>query len=52
MKTLCLPRDHHTDFMNRTSCAQVHELLQSHSGDNLEGPLFIIKFTIYVIYFS
>ena len=25
---------------NRTSCAQVHELLQSHCGDNREGTLF------------
>ena len=23
-----------------TSCAQVHELLQSHCGDNREGTLF------------
>ena len=26
--------------MNRTSCAQVHELPQSHCGDNWEGTLF------------
>ena len=25
---------------NRTSCVQVHELPQSHCGDNLEGTLF------------
>ena len=25
---------------NRTSCAQVHELPQSHCGDNREGALF------------
>ena len=25
---------------NRTSCAQVHELPQSHCGDNREGTLF------------
>ena len=25
---------------NRTSCAQVHELSQSHCGDNREGTLF------------
>ena len=25
---------------NRTSCAQVHELPQSHCGDNWEGTLF------------
>ena len=27
-------------FINRTSCAQVHELQQSHCGDNREGTLF------------
>ena len=27
-------------MMNRTSCAQVHELPQSHCGDNQEGTLF------------
>ena len=27
---------------NRTSCAQVHELPQSHCGDNREGILFYI----------
>ena len=25
---------------NRTSCAQVHELPQTHYGDNREGTLF------------
>ena len=25
---------------NRTSCAEVHELPQSHCGDNREGKLF------------
>ena len=25
---------------NRTSCAQMHELPQSHCGDNREGTLF------------
>ena len=34
MKTMCPPGD------NRTSCAQVHELPQSHCGDNREGTLF------------
>ena len=28
------------DVQLRTSCAQVHELPQSHYGDNLEGTLF------------
>ena len=28
------------NMMNRTSCAQVHELPQSHCGDNREGTLF------------
>ena len=27
-------------FDNRKSCAQVHELPQSHSGDNHKGTLF------------
>ena len=27
-------------YANRTSCAQVHELPQSHCGDNREGTLF------------
>ena len=49
MKTMCPPGYHHNDFvashalghmMNRTSCAQVHELPQSHCGDNWEGTLF------------
>ena len=49
MKTMCPPGYHHNGFvathalghmMNRTSCAQVHELPQSHCGDNLEGTLF------------
>ena len=30
---------------NRTLCAQVHELPQSHCGDNREGTLFI-----YIVY--
>ena len=55
MKTMCPPGYHHDGFvathalghmmyglhmMNRTSCAQVHELPQSHCGDNREGTLF------------
>ena len=52
MKTMCTPGYHHNGFvathalgahdvrLNRTSCAQVHELPQSHCGDNREGTLF------------
>ena len=50
MKTMCPPGYHHNDFVathalehmmyNRTSCAQVHELPQSHCRDNREGTLF------------
>ena len=49
MKTMCPPGYHHNGFvathalghmMCRTSCAQVHELPQSHCGDNREGTLF------------
>ena len=48
MKTMCPPGYDHNGFathalghmMNYTSCAQVHELPQSHCGDNREGTLF------------
>ena len=51
MKTMCPPGYHHNGFVaahalvtqlnsNCTSCAQVHELPQSHCGDNREGTLF------------
>ena len=49
MKTMCPPGCYHNNgfvathalgHMNRTSCAQVHELPQSHCGDNREGTLF------------
>ena len=49
MKTMCPPGYHPNNFvathtlgymMNRTSCAQVHELPQSHRGDNRESTLF------------
>ena len=49
MKTMCPPGYHHSGFvathalghmMYGTSCAQVHELPQSHCGDNREGTLF------------
>ena len=49
MKTMYPPGYHHNGFvathalrhmMNRTSCAQVHELPQSHCGNNREGTLF------------
>ena len=49
--TMCPPSCYHNGFvethalrhimhMNFTSCAQVHELPQSHCGDNQEGTLF------------
>ena len=45
---MCPPGYHHSSVvathalghMNRRSCAQVHELPQSHCGDNREGTLF------------
>ena len=46
MKTMCPPDHHHNGFVathalgHCTSSAQVHELPQSHCGDNREGPLF------------
>ena len=45
MKTMCPPGYHHNGFvtthaLGHTSCAQVHELQQSHCGDNREGTLF------------
>ena len=53
MKTMCPPGYHHNGFvvthalghmmygfMCHKSCAQVHELPQSHCGDNREGTLF------------
>ena len=49
MKTMCSSGYHHNDFvatralghmMNRTSCAQKHELPQSHCSDNRDGTLF------------
>ena len=53
MKTVCPPGYHRNGLVanralghmiygssNRTSCAQVHELPQGHSGDNREGTLF------------
>ena len=59
MKTMCPPGYHHNGFVathalghtmytgarNLTSCAQVHELPQSHCGDSREGTLFF-----YIIY--
>ena len=39
MKTMCPPGYHHNGY-HRTSCSQVHELPQSHCGDNREGTLF------------
>ena len=54
MKTMCPPGYHHNGFVathalgqimygwshNHRSCAQMHELLQSHCGNNQEGTLF------------
>ena len=51
MKTMCHPGYRHNGFVAthalghmmygyRTSCGQVHELPQSHCGDNREGTLF------------
>ena len=43
MKTMCPPGYHHNGFVAThalRSCAQVHELPQSHCGDNREGTLF------------
>ena len=48
MKTMCPLGYHHNGFVAThalghimcTSCAQVHELPQSHCGDNREGTLF------------
>ena len=48
METMCPHGYHHNSFvathalghMNRASCAQVHELPQSHCGDDREGTLF------------
>ena len=45
---MCPPGYHHNDFVathalgahDRTSRDQVHELPQSHCGDNREGTLF------------
>ena len=42
MKTMYPPGYHHNGLAThaRTSCAQVHELPQSHCGYNREGSLF------------
>ena len=56
MKTMCPPGHHHNGFVATDalghmmygcaqvpkcmSCAQVHELPQSHCGDDREGTLF------------
>ena len=56
MKTLCPPGYHHSGFvaihalehMMYGSCAQVHELPQSHCGDYREGTLYILNIHIYI----
>ena len=47
MKTMCPPGYHHNGFVATHAlghmmygCAQVHELPQSHCGDNRERTLF------------
>ena len=47
MKTMCPPGYHHNGFVATHAlghmmygCAQMHELPQSHCGDNREGTLF------------
>ena len=41
METMCPLGYHHIGFVTtHTSCAQVHELPQSHCGDNQDGILF------------
>ena len=50
---MCSPGYHCNDFVAthdvRTSCTQMHELPQSHCGDNREGT-FCIFFMIAYIY--
>ena len=36
------------DEHNRASCAKVHELPQSHCGDNREGTIVFIYICIYI----
>ena len=38
IKTMCPPGYHHNGFV--VACAQVHQLPQSHCGDEPEGTLF------------
>ena len=45
MKTMCPPGYHYNGFMathalSHTSCAKVHELPQSHCGDNRGAIMF------------
>ena len=60
MKTLCPPGYHQSGFVGThapghimyntcISCTQVHELQQSHCGDNWEGTLFS-WLHIYILY--
>ena len=44
MKTMFPPSHHHNSFVatrNSCTCAQVHELPQSHCDDNQEGKLLL-----------
>ena len=47
LSTLVTPQCNPT-MCNRTSCAQVQELPQSHCGDNREGTLYYIYIYIYI----
>ena len=41
---------HHVHHVHRTSCAQVHDLPQSHCGDNQKGRAHCLHDNIYNIY--
>ena len=46
-RVLNKPSQEHAAMYNRTSCAQVRELVQSHYGGNWEGTLFMIAYLYY-----
>ena len=51
MKTMYTLGYRHNNFVvTHASCAQVHELPQSHCGDNWEGTLYSYCIYIYNIY--
>ena len=41
---------HHVHHVHRTSCAQVHDLPQSHCGDNRKGSAHCLHDNLYNIY--